>query len=420
MANITFSPSGVNLLGMTHDDDFEFRVTETPTGSSGSVSFFDFEDGQSEITEVIGAANTFKLDASSVSANASPVSFQSLTPNECTVDEFGHVSKGESSVGGVCTIKATNAYGTRIFSRDMIVNGSSFVAKMTAYKPGTLAAHVKDVIYGIYSGKPDPFLMDLHIHELDRRHWRANRVAPNIDMSWQSVDASDGSAFPCSLISPRHALCAAHAGFFVGRQYVFLKPDGSVVLSTAKRQWNGGSDLGLIYFDQPVTGCANAKLAPNIKTKTSLGRFVGGQPANVHGYAIPALVTFMNDFFIPQELWLGRKLMATELVDTDTWKTPNDPMLVRFSPHFAPGSPYPSKQFARVGDSGSAVFIPVIEPGGTNPVCVLISACHGTHVGPDYSASVAEINSAMNAIKDSDDTTVYAVQLADLSAFTSY
>lgn len=424
MADVLFSVGGPFIRGMTHDDDFEFVVTESPSNpSSATVTQVDMPDAVGETIQATGSTNTFILGTAPVSLGGPPVTLESLTPYTCTIDAAGRVSKPAGNQGGgTCTISARSAYGQRTFTREIVVSGSSQTSRLVNYKAGTLAAHINDVVRGVYAGQPDPSLASLHIHEWDRRHWRANRIAPNIDMSWQSVDANDGSAFPCSLISPRHALCAAHAGFGVGRQYVFMTPGGSLIYPTVVRKWQQwGSDLGMLYFDIPVTGCTLAKLAPDIRQKTSLDRIVGGVGSTLVGYKIPALITLFKDYFIPQEIYGGRKLMAVCMDSTLSWAKPDDALLYRFTPGVRDGQTTNlDKAGIREGDSGSAVFFPVIEPGKTTPSIVLMSACHGRYSGPNYSASVTEINAAMNSIKDAGDTTVYSVQQADLSAFTSF
>lgn len=416
MASIVFSPGAPDIIGMTHDDDFEFVVKETPMGTPGFVVDIEFPDATCQVTQISGSVNTFTLGTTPVSLGGPPVTLESLTPNQCTIDSAGVVRKGTGG-DGVCTIKATSAYGARTYSRSILTIGESQKnIGVSAYKPGSLAAHVYGLITGYFAGRTAS-LMQLHLHELDRRHWRENRIAPDLDMSWQSVDASDGPAFPCSLISPRHATCAVHAGFGVGRTYVFMRPDGTVLEATAKRITRmQGSDLGLIYFDVPLTGCALVKLAPNIAQKTSVKYTYNGAGAALAGYQFPALITLLNGYYLSQEVWGGRKLMATMLSGEYDWEVPKNPTLAAYAPYYSTDE----RSAIRPGDSGSAVFFPMIEPGKSAPTCVLMSACHGAYTGPNYSAAVPWINAAMNSIKDSTDTTVYAVQQADLSAFPTY
>ena len=416
MASIYFASNSPSIRGMTRDDDFEFIVTETPTGSSGSESIIELPDASVKVQEVTGAVNTFTVATKTVSLGGGPVTLESATPYQCTIDQSGVVKKGTGG-DGPCTIVARSAYGERRMTRQIrTVGAARTFLGVSNYKPGSLAAHVYGMITGYYAGRTAS-LMQLHLHELDRRSWRANRIAPDLDMSWQSVDAFDGSAFPCSLISPRHALCSAHAGFFVGRSYVFLRPDGTLLEATAKRTWNmRGTDLGLIYFDVPLIGCANAKIAPDIKQKTSLGRTYDWADTSLIGYQFPAFITLLNWYYLPQEVYGGRRLMATAITSTSSWGTPLDSVLKAYAPFRSEDE----RSDIRGGDSGSCVFFPVIEPGRSAPTSVLMSACRSAYTGPDYSASVNEINAAMNAIKDPDDTTVYAVQRPDLSAFPSY
>ena len=399
---------------MTHNDDFEFVVTETPTGNASLVASFDLPDATTRVQQLTGAVNTFTVQAGPISLGGPPITLESLTPFQCTIDVAGRVSKGTGG-DGLCVIAARSAYGLRTLAREMRTVGADSVGLgVDSYKAGSLAAHVHGLLVGYYAGRT-PTLMQMHLHELNRRQWRANRIAPNLDMSWQSVDASDGPAFPCSLISPRHALCCAHAGFGVGRRYLFLTPAGSIVEATAKRIWHGGSDLGLVYFDTPVIGCGVAKIAPNLKEKTSLERQQEGVSFYT-GYEFPALITAINSYFLPQEVYGGRKLMPVGLNSLDSWPEPKDATLAAFAPYT---SLNPLSDI-RGGDSGSAVFFPVLEPGQTAPTSVLVSACYSARGGPSYTQMHAAISAAMNTIKDPEDLAVYAVQQADLSAFPSY
>lgn len=417
MPDVLASELGPSILGMTHDDDFEFRITEVPKGSVSGTETIIFPDTTITASVITGATNEFVVGTTPVSLGGPQQSLRSLTPFQCEVDANGLVTKG-SGGDGLCVIEASGPYGSRTYSRIIETTGNAKTFEIQGYTPGSLAHHVYSLIASYFADR-EAKLMQLHLHELNRRQWRVNRIAPGLDMSWQSVDASDGPAFPCSLISPRHATCAAHAGFGVGRRYLFLQPNGTTVEATAKRIWKlFGSDLGLVYFDTEVTGCAIAKMAPNLAEKTTLDRVVNGDQSSYLGYTFPALVTLFNYYFMPDEVYGGRKLMTTGLSGINAWGDPNKADLRGFHPIYR--VPVIPNSYVRVGDSGSAVFFPVVEPGNIAPTSVLVSALHGVPVGPPYSKEVEAINSAMNAIKDPDDTNLYAVQQADLSAFPTY
>lgn len=424
MANVIFSNSGPEIRGMTHNDDFEFRITEVPKGSVSGVETVVLPDASVAVSTITGATNEFIIGTSPISLGGPKITLQSTTPFQCVVDADGLVTKG-SGGDGLCTIEATSQYGSRKYSRIIETTGSAIESTIQNYVPGSLAHHVNALISSYFAGRTAE-LMQLHLHESNRRQWRANRIASTLDMSWQSVDANDGPSFPCSLISPRHALCAAHAGFSVGRQYVFLSPSGEIKQATVTKTWNKpGSDLGMVYFDTPVTGCAIAKFAPNFQDKTSLDRTIDGDASSYLGYKFPVLMTPINFYLMPNEVYGGRKLMPAGLNGIGLngltgWSQCNIVSLDLFFPGYRHDSPDPSLSVVRGGDSGSSIFFPLIEPGQSSPSSVLISAMHSASGGPPYSLMVPAINDAMNAIKDSGDTTVYSAQIADLSAFPNY
>lgn len=409
---INFNTLAPVLHGMSGKDDFDIKIVERPTGTPSSQTIETLRDYTRSRVELVGAINTFNVNAVNRDLSNGPVNLHSLYPYICTINDLGEVSKG--SVDGPCTIEASSIYGVRRITRDILTVGNRLTYTFVDYTAGSLARHVRDLIDGYYSGKA---ANDANL-KISLNDYTSNptRVAQEIDMSWQSVNASDGSTFPCSLITPRHALCAAHAGFFVGRQYVFRTKSGNLIYPTTIATTHLGNDLALLYFDQPVSDCAIAKIAPDIAAKTSLG---GTQAAYAYGF--PAIITLQNWYSVPSVSG-GRKMMLCAVGGYNPGSLGvGAPVEQRFQQYYpmttaSGGDPDAS---VRPGDSGSCVFFPVVEPGRSEPTCVLLTALQSATSGPNYSHNVSEINTALNTLAGTAQGT-YAVQQADLSAFSSF
>lgn len=412
MITINFGVGHPVIQGMSAEDDFDITIIERPTGTPSGQVVETLRDYARVKTEFTGSINTFNVSATNKNLSMGAVDLSSLYPDVCTIDANGRVFKG--AVDGICTIRASAPYGTRHITRDIITVGAATDYVFSNFLPGSLADHVRGLLAGYYAGRaPNDTNLKISINDFTPNQ---SRIAPDLDMSWQSVNASDGSAFPCSLITPRHALCCEHAGFSVGRQYVFRTTAGAMIYPTVIGVVHLGNDLGLLYFDQPVAGCALAKLTQSLANKTSLAH-----PQN-YGYGFPAIITLQNGYSQPFVTG-GRKLMCCAVGGYNPTSigvgSPLESVFQTFYPMDTASVGGVLSTSIRGGDSGSAVFFPVIEPGNTKPSSVLLTALYRATLGPNYSDHVADINTALNTLAGTPQGT-YAVQIADLSAFTSF
>lgn len=356
---------------------------------------------------VPGEVLTFDVAATPVSPGGPPVSIYSDTPEVCTVNaagEVGHVTDGR------CAIVMRSRYGERVFRRSLTTFGSTEFGDVTSYTPGSLAHETYNLLLSYFDGVTvanAESKLKLHGGVNDSLP-NPNRIAQEIDMSWQSVVSSAGSAYPVALISPRHVIGASHV-MEVGRSYTFRRPDNSLIVATmtAAADVAGFGDMMVGLLNVNVTGCAFGRFSSDIYSKGSF--------ENVY-FNVPCIGTPQNSF-LDNGLGAGRKFMAFAAAGIDNGSIKRAPMgLAQYGP-----SGSNSENSLRENDSGSTMFIPIKETPEAAPVCLLWTSLFFPSFGPEYNTPTAiqAINTAMNTLAGTAPGT-YAVSTADLSRFTSY
>lgn len=426
---IEFSAGSPALRGYTQGDDISV-VTSSSVAYSGAVEYT--HDAQVSATEGLGSIvhsivvtpGTLGWDGE-VTNNTPTVA--SLSGTTLTSLRDG---TAEIVVRGPCGDRHLRL-GARTRIGDAYVPGQ--------YKQGSLANHVNSLIRGYVAGKsPSDETVQVYTGSPATANLtpNPNRIAQDIDMSWQEVCHGTSAApydywgGPCSLITTRHALVANHYRPGIGDKCTFRTQAGELRTVGIAGYMGLGTDIGIFYFDSDVTGCAVAKLisadilsnkAPNLDGKPSVPN---SPPTGVQAYGFPCFVTYFNQYQT-QGLSYRRKLMIADLYGTSYLQGlqigassyPAD-VLREWSVLGHPGAPnHPDN--IRDGDSGSAIFIPIMEPGKLAPTCVLLTALWSHGAGPHYGNRVADINTALNTLAGTAQGT-YSVQIADLSAFTSF
>lgn len=320
---------------------------------------------------------------------------------------------------GIATVAITGPAGPRYYDVPCRVN-IGFAGRLFGYLPGTLAQHVHSLMAGYVAGKT-PSDVTLQIFTSTGQP-NPNRIAQEVDMSWQEVYHGQGQgAGPCSLITPRHALYASHFGVGSLGAYdanlrkdvtsTFRRQDGTLQTVKAIRVQDLGDDLSVAYFDQDVTGCTFAKVATATDLATKCPLLHNLDAASY--YSLPAFATLGRE---SAGLSAGRKMVISSVgraylsgqnYRLDLGRQMNPPDIL------------PWFRGAQNNDSGSSVFIPVIEPGNTVPTAVMLTAFHGATQGPDYARRISEINLALNTLAGTPMGT-YSIGVANLSAFVSF
>lgn len=318
---------------------------------------------------------------------------------------------------GLATVLIDGIDGKRMVSLQCAAGLDQFTYPI-GFKSGSLADHVSALISSYIVGKTANDATTQVYTGVATPN--PTRIAQDIDMSWQEVAHGtpagpfDYYGGPCSLISPRHALLAGHYRAAPGDVVNFRRRDGSIQSVTIAASEEYGNDIGMYFFDQPVTNCAFVKLV-SIETLQAKCPNLYSLGSPLTAYGVPVLITPYNNFGSPPVSY-RRKLLIAEVirsyVNTDGrqigWSGPTNAELAAWFP-----------PDVRPGDSGSAVFWPIIEPGQTSPTCVLLTQFHSADSGPELGNRISDINSAMNTLAGVPQGT-YSVQIADLSAFTSF
>lgn len=401
---IVFAPDARAIMAPPPEDDFWLSVTEAPRGTPAGSTSIIVRDHIQTTTTTTGSLNAFVIAAGPKRIDGPPVTIESLTPDVCTINPDGTINL--VSEGGA-RIRVSSRYGERMVERPLQIIGDTTTNSVGGYVAGSLAEHVYTLLTGYYSGRA---ANDTNLKvSLSNGSANPNRVAPEIDMSWRSA-MPNGDKHGASLISARHALAAVHVSD-IGQLLTWRRPDGSLVTTTNIGRLNLGSDLAVLYLSQDVTGCAFVKLAPNLDLKTSLG-------VSSNHYELPAFIDLWNSY---PSLSSGSKLMVASAYGNSlqandvVYKRPSAPSLTAYHPA---GEPY-SDTGVRGGDSGGALFIPVVETPGQPPICVHLTSLHTAVTGPPHSRLTAQINAAMNTLAGTPQGT-YQVREADLSRFPSY
>lgn len=409
MADIIYQAGAPSLLSIDASQDFGFSVTENPGPGNMSPVTINKPGYSYVITrDFPGEVLTFDLTATPVSPGGPPVSVYSDTPDVCTINaagEVGHVTDG------MCAIVMRSRYGERVLKRLLTTFGSQEFGNIISYAQGSLANETYNLLLSYFDGVTvanAESKLKLHGGVNDSLP-NPNRIAQEIDMSWQSVVSSAGSAFPVALISPRHVIGAAHV-MELGRSYTFRRPDNTLIVATVQAVREPGpglADMMVAQLDIAVTGCAFGRFSSDVYNKGDFGNIF---------FQMPCIVTPQNSF-LDNGLGAGRKFMAVAAAGVTDGVVKRAPMgLVQYGP-----SGSNSENSLRANDSGSTMFIPIKETPGSAPVCLLWTSLYYPLIGPEYNTPTAiqAINAAMNTLAGTAPGT-YAVSTADLSRFTSY
>ncbi len=427
MARINFDATAPRIVGMTAADDFGYTITELPTGAAGGSVTTTDRDVTYTVTTVTQPNPEFSVAAYPLdSAVGVQPTINTTTPEVCAVSPSGRVSR----VGdGVATVLLSNPYGTRQITRNMSPGQPVHTAIIDSYAVGSITRYLLGKISGYVAGQSlsDPS-SQIYTGWVDQGTLAPNqsRIAPDVDLSWLEVSHGPSTvsqgyyAGPCSLITPRHALVAWHYHADPGSVCTFRRRDGTLQMVTILAAYSLGNDVGIYYFDAPVTGCDFVKLLSRAALKTKASRlypaFLTGAPDESMGYGLTAFSALFNS--MPQQGLSARRKLTVTVVCSSA----GDDAGALFSMQVPAQHPLYAWAAGEIrgNDSGSPVFLPLVEAGNSAPTCVLLTQHWTVTTGPDLGGVIGQINAAMNANKASNDATVYSVGIADISAFSNF
>ena len=180
-----------------------------------------------------------------------------------------------------CVITGANTVGSMTGNVDLVVRGGDGGAKYLNYlRPtgsgvsiqkytsdtliGSLGKHLEDQWAARFSTKTPGDVGQLAWSQYSATTTGFVSGTPNNDSIVSGLNVSGISAwragftddrFPLTLISPRHAVTAAHTLPGVGTQFTFRRSDGTTqTVTVAARKTIAGRDAGMVYFNEAITG----------------------------------------------------------------------------------------------------------------------------------------------------------------------
>lgn len=366
-----------------------------------------------ETTVYSGGAQDKRIVADTVEAE-----FVSLTPGTASVDADGLVTILADSAAHQIEVR-TPRNGSRRVTFAGYLGLALPVFTDVSFTAGTLAHHMQAQIAAL-TNSLTPSAQTYGVWESYNGQHPATGTrnpqlfsSPVLDLSGVSIGASDrtNDGRPCTLISPRHAIQAAHWTAPVGTQVTFKRTDGTyqTVTITARRRYDDSvnfTDLSIVMFDEDVTGCSIYSVMPSDWRDRYMPRLTGAPVCGVVPY-------LRKSRHAPDGSTLSTVITSYDSLHTDIYS--NNPFVFTM-PNLLSGAGGWSG-YAIGGDSSSPSFWIV------NGEPILFSAQSTKSYTNDLSTGqsgngVEIINSAMNDMAGT--VGMYALQHPDLSGFTDF
>ena len=430
---VQFDENALGINGVKADQDYSINIVENP--STNDPVFTPFVDRDANFENVVDTAthNNFIIEVvPSVAFDGTPV-FESATPETASVDADGHVSLVSEGAARVL-VKMPAPLGTRAVARTMDASSVQHTRNyFRSYAAGSLGDHITQAILDMVSGvsatdtTKNMFASNNYSLTAPAVVRNSNIFTGALDLSAISVingTTGGGYIHPGMLLSTRHIVTATH--FQTGDVVVFMRPDGSFVTANVVSRshhvggaltWDGITDVTICYLDTEVTDITPFKLLPanwsNYLPTAKRGAVYG--TADYKTVKLPCLAkTAHNASGLSRDQISVNEVIELQDAPTDLGVSV---LTQTYTSYFT------------VLDS-SRFYSPIVggDSGGPNFFLisgekVLIMNYHlagaGTHLGD----IAAEINTVMNAqaTAASDPAAgTYAVDVVDLSGFTSY
>lgn len=430
MPRIQFTNGTRQVRGPRAGDKFDTIITPfLIPGTSGASSGFTDKDASGTSALFTGTKTSASIEVDA-SLNAT-YSFVSELPGlSMSADGILDVSL---DVNGTAVLQAT-VDGQTYGGEASISSTSQTIRQATSLTVGSLAAHMEGKVASIM----DPAAWNA----TTRAIWSSNNynpaspvavrnasnplVAAGVNLTAFSAMTQNGSAFPVSLISPRHVVSASHTGFArVGARVVFVGSNGVLYSANVVRSQavSSVSDATVSYLDAAINAAVTpVSILPAFSTKLpyvagNFRRFTNYQPT------LRAFVRLVQRGLGERTAWMGlRSFLSGTFFD-------NQYATVGAASAFGQGEAAPPDgavnqgdnwvptswlDYVAGGDSGGQVFTQV------NSTTVLLSQFWTRFVGGLMSGNKTALDAAMNATKDGGDLTVYAMNEVSLAGFTTF
>lgn len=406
---------------------------------------------------------SYDTEVQVLATHCSGVTFESLTPETCSVSPLGRVSRVSSGSGSI-RVSARNGsiFGRKTLEAALSQTLGGTVDTLLTWAPeaGSLRAHMADKVNAAFSGKyPGVAVQDVHSTvqydtmgaglNIDTNQATPARVANAALLNVGCViDASllnhtsfsqfDTLVFrgtgktpwrssaPCHFISPRHAIFASHVGCF---DRIVINTGSDFVTVNRLAYLDLGADLAMIYIDQDLPVGVNLLkfFPPNWSTYlpnsgTSLFDRTTAFPCvaslyNAYGADISKTLPSASRHIRP--VTCARSNTAMVLKTTAATNGTESLGRVGIWPNIDPTgilTQYAGfSDYGRGGDSSSMVYAPVNND--LVAVAMYTSAVHGAFLAN----AVLHLPKVMNYLAaQNGDVRSYSLQTVDLGGFNAY
>lgn len=415
----------LEVRALSGDENFSYSTTESIDSFPETRLNIVKDDINYDAGLVQGDTNNQDIDISSPSSLGGAYSYSS-NDARILIDSNG-VTTREPHDGDFENFEArmtihSTLSGDKKFDFYSVKNGGNPYEEFKGFESGTLGEHVYNQILGLISG------LTPHL-DSTQKYWLSNNgdidapaavrntgcfVAPLglFGMTCMKGTWNAGQA-PLTLVTSRHALSANHFGAVIGERVVFQREDGTFQEVTVQSKNKiDGSDIGIIYFDEPVTGIPVFKVMPADFEKLYVPSLTERDIDNELAMLL-SITKLYHDFEGTAGDWTTihahRTIQYLEPTETDAdkiWLTPVSSFLTE------PKTWESNDPNMTGGDSGAPSFVPI------NGEAVLIWHAYTVTTEPLLSQYINEINAIMNT--QAGTVADYALIHPDLSEFVSY
>jgi hypothetical protein len=353
------------------------------------------------------------------------------TPTICDTTTFPNVVTLANGTGQV-TLNTNNGALASTFTCSVAETFAN--SYISGYTNGSLTKTINDLVVGAVNGRPVPLASFMNVYSVGNLKNPDQYTKNIIDLSPFS---ENGSGRAVTLVSPRHVTSVSHFPIGLGATLVFRDKDGVAQTRTVVNEAFVFGDNWVGYLDSAVTGItpysvlpANATTTTKIPLASENTGAYGTLPLGIYGFTVKKRTPFGGGDYIRQ-VQLGVDYNISGSLNTKTLNNSGAGVLI-FSIAITNINDvrYPYTNWHTniiIEDSGSPTFLPTgLTTATGTPLTLLLGAQSTGAVATSLSYYIPEINSAMNAIKDIGDTTVYALDQINISqsawwnSFTSY
>jgi len=432
--NIKFGP-GLTVLGMPESLDFDLslQLQEVSYPEESRVRQLAF----TRVTQVFEAYSTQENQVTV----ASPLPVE-LTPPE-GFSLSGNFVRRESSAFSTGVLKAKSAYGTRQYQ---LLSSTGPARAATLKSVDTQLTNTLSLYQEAYTQVANRLLGRTPGYDSQSRFLNGEvisvgtlNVTPNpgfafADIDWSMVSIArtnaTSSALPATLLSPRHAVFALHVDVQIGEYLRFRRPDGSsqVVQVVARRDLiepapvGDDIDVGIVAFDQDVTGCAFARLLPDYYPELLPDTRYNNPSAQIGASGVsaelPVIVMAYNTGFEGAGVIIanqGPKAIVAHAVALDYTLSRQVEVYPNYTMTTSPLGAYMRTFYP--GDSSSPVFLLAREAGQSTPTPILLCTLFTSGSGGDLAAVAPWLQAAMDSTSDELGVPRYPLLRANLTGY---